>query len=175
MKRTLFNTVMGCLAALSLAGCGGSGSGGSGASSSGPSESLIGGGFDYMKLESKQSNDDFYYEIFLRPGQSCSLSLLKNGETHHSLPGTWRAESLGNGEFKLFLTGFPNEDKGCTISVNSSVKLTIPNYSKYREGEQEVDAELDSAPFTHNSGTGCKYSGSANLNCTVKQGVSPLG
>ena len=46
MKRTLFNTMMGCLAALSLAGCGGSGS-----SSSGPSESLISEGFDGVAIE----------------------------------------------------------------------------------------------------------------------------
>ncbi len=137
-----------------------------------------------MKLESKLSNDGFYYEIFLHPDQSCSLSLLKNGETHHSLSGTWSAESKGNGKFELSLTNFTDSidsKLGCTISVTSLVNLTIFDYSKYREGEQEVDAKFDDlAPFTHNlpstsSGTSCGYGGSANLNCTVKQGVSPLG
>ena len=168
--------MMGCLAALSLAGCGGSGAGGSGASSSGPSESLIIGAGYCMELKSPTSG----YTFRLSPNKSCELSIRSSeGNLLHVLEGTWSVESKGNGKFELSLTNFTdsiNPKPDCTISVTPSVNLTIFDYSKYCEREQEVDAKFDLAPFTHNlpstsSGTTCGYSGSVNSSCKAKQTI----
>ena len=162
MKRTLFNTMMGCLAALSLAGCGGSGS-----SSSGPSESLISEGFDGVAIEvgvatsggqspsayalGLDSSDQTFNLYLLKPGASSdSTSLI-----YHEVTGTWSAKSLGNGKFEIWL-GYTSDQSGCAISARSFV-LTIDNMEEYRTGVK-TGATLDKAPFIHDKAGNCGYS-----------------
>ena len=148
--------MMGCLAALSLAGCGGSGS-----SSSGPSESLISEGFERVVIDAGVTSGTSFsalYALELRSSpQTYRLILPKEGDAknpyHDNATGTWSAKSLGNGKFEIWLGD--TSDKGCTIS-GRSVVLTIDNMEKYRAGEETL-ATLDKAPFIH---TGeCGYSG----------------
>ena len=154
--------MMGCLAALSLAGCGGSGS-----SSSGPSESLISEGFEGVAIEvgvatsSSQSpsayllgldSSDQTFELFLlQPGASSDATPL----IYHEVTGTWSAKSLGNGKFEIWL-GDASDQSGCTISARSFV-LTIGNMEEYRTGVK-TGATLDKAPFTHDKTDQCVYS-----------------
>ncbi len=160
MKRTLFNTMMGCLAALALAGCGGSGS-----SSSGPSESLISEGFEGVVIELGVSTsggtlwDTAVYALVLdSSGQRCTLILpKKEGGTknpYHKVTGTWSAKSLGNGKFEIWL-GYTSDQSECTIH-GGTVELTIDNdyMAKYRAGEYAL-ATLDKMPFTHEGN--CDY------------------
>ena len=146
--------MMGCLAALSLAGCGGSGS-----SSSGPSESLIsegfeGVGFDAFVVPSDSSgySYSYAYALELRSSyQTFTLSLPK-GNSSHELTGTWSAKSLGNGKFELSLGDA--SDEGCKIT-GRTVVLTIDDMETYRAGG-ETTAKLSMAPFTHEGS--CSYS-----------------
>lgn len=154
--------MMGCLAALSLAGCGGSGS-----SSSGPSESLISEGFEGVGIDAGvatsggQSPSLVYALALYSSPQTYRLILPKEGDAknpyHNNVTGTWSAKSLGNGEFELWLGD--TLDNGCTIN-GGSVRLTIHGMEKYRAGEGTT-ATLRGAPFTH-KGT-CGYNGDAAL------------
>ncbi|MGN0811253.1 MAG: hypothetical protein ACI4PY_07110 [Akkermansia muciniphila] len=164
MKRTLFNTMMGCLAALSLAGCGGSGSSSSGPSaSSGPSESLISEGFEGVGIDagvatSGGQSPSLVYALALYSSPQTYRLKLPNAEDKlkydHEVTGTWSAKSLGNGEFELWLGD--TSDKGCTIS-GRSVVLTIDDMEKYRAGKGSM-ATLSMAPFTHDKTDQCGYS-----------------
>ena len=159
MKRTLFNTMMGCLAALSLAGCGGSGS-----SSSGPSESLISEGFNVVVInawdDASGSDGSAKYGFALDSSkQTFDLILPRSKDDpsnapYHYVTGTWSAKSLGNGKFEISLLDDASKQSGCTISARSFV-LTIDNMEEYRTGVK-TGATLDKAPFTH-EGT-CGYS-----------------
>ena len=160
MKRTLFNTMMGCFAALSLAGCGGSGS-----SSSGPSESLISEGFvgvaiDAAVATSGTSADSPLYALVLNSSdQTFKLYLLKAGgglkDSYHVVEGTWSAKSSGNRQFELSLTTL-TPDKGCTI-YGKSVDLTIDDMVKYRNGEVTWVTLSEKVPFIHDKAGDCGY------------------
>ena len=152
--------MMGCLAALALAGCGGSGS-----SSSGPSESLISEGFEGVGIDAgvATSGTSVYSPVYAlalnSSDQTFKLYLLKAGgdldDSYHKVEGTWSAKSLGNGQFELSLTN-PTSDKGCTIS-GRSVVLTIDDMEKYRAGKGSM-ATLSMAPFIHDKAGDCDYS-----------------
>ncbi len=152
--------MMGCLAALALAGCGGSGS-----SSSGPSESLISEGFEGVGIDAgvATSGTSVYSPVYAlalnSSDQTFKLYLLKAGgdldDSYHKVEGTWSAKSLGNGQFELSLTNLTS-DNGCTIS-GRSVVLTIGDMETYRAGKGSM-ATLDKAPFTHIGAGTCGYS-----------------
>ncbi|MGN0810488.1 MAG: hypothetical protein ACI4PY_03205 [Akkermansia muciniphila] len=171
MKRTLFNTMMGCLAALSLAGCGGSGgSGGSGGGSSSlPTESLISEGFSWMKVTVKATTTTgtttgYEYVFYFYAGGDCVFYLEEpagNGTVRkHQFDGaTWVAASQGNGVFRISISGgnlwsYPT-DSSCTIRFAEPIELHIPNMEKYRAGEVVSDAYFTSAPFTHGKESNC--------------------
>ena len=154
--------MMGCLAAMALAGCGGSGS-----SSSGPSESLISEGFEGVAIEvgvatSSSQSPSAYFLGLDSLDQKFNLYLLKPGVSsdstpliYHEVTGTWSAKSLGNGKFEISLLGDAS-DKGCRISGRSFV-LTIDNMEEYRTGVK-TGATLDKAPFIHDKAGNCGYS-----------------
>ena len=146
--------MMGCLAALSLAGCGGSGSGGSGASSSGPSERLIGEGY-HLVLLSDDSGKVSYACILESDGTCLFHTHAKeqgdNPKFHFT--GSWSEEYLGDGEFRITFSNV-SPTGTCKITCTRENTLTITNMSAYRAG-QPVTASFDQAPFTHEAGTNC--------------------
>ncbi len=160
MKRTLFNTMMGCLAALSLAGCGGSGGG----SSSVPTESLISEGFDWMEVTVDATSVRYGYKFYFYPNGDCEFYLKDgNGAKHHVDEAKWVATYQGNGVFRISISGgalttTPNITAGqenCTISFEQQIELNIPNMERYRDGKVVNDAHFTSAPFTHDKKNGC--------------------
>lgn len=150
MKRTLFNTMMGCLAALSLAGCGGSDS------STVPSESLISEGY-YLALVSDDDIGKVPYSCYLLSDGTCRF--YPHAILGFSFKGSWSAEFLGEGKFRITFSNFSKNDTSsyldCEITFTPGpITLTITNMSAYRAG-QRVAASFDKAPFNHTAGTEC--------------------
>lgn len=175
MKRTLFNTMMVCLAALSLAGCGGSGgSEGSGGGSSEAPVSLIGEGFNKVSFDCRQSSVDPDPEAYslelLEKGQNCLLYIQLGGVVEHTGEGTWSAEYQGNGNFKIDLDiTFPYAAP-CKVKVASSLVVNIPDMKTYQSGGKVSGASFTSSPFTHTAASGCKCSTQdASVNLTSVQ------
>ena len=143
--------MMGCLAAMALAGCGGSGS-----SSSGPSESLISEGFEGVGFDASVVTSDtsgYAYALELRSSDQTFTLFLPKGNSSHELTGKWSAKSLGNGKFELSLGDASYE--GCKIT-GRTVVLTIDDMETYRAGG-ETTAKLSMAPFTHEGSCGYSY------------------
>ncbi len=159
MKRTLFNTLMGCLAALSLAGCGGSGS--SGGSSTMPSESLISEGYSSVHLQASSGKYSYYY--VLNSDGTCLF--YPHYAKAYTFKGSWTAEFLGAGEspesgkfnitFGAFSPAAGSLELKCTIDHTSEITLTIDDMIAYRAATAPVDASFDKAPYTHQAGAGC--------------------
>ena len=167
--------MMGCLAVLSLAGCGGSGgSEGSGGGSSEAPVSLIGEGFNRVRFECKQDSVDpdpkAYSLELLEKGQYCLLYIQLGGVVKHTGEGTWSAEYQGNGNFKINLENikFPYAAP-CTVKVASSLVVNIPDMQTYQSGGAVSGASFTSSPFTHTaSGCGCSTQ-EASVNLTSVQ------
>ena len=156
MKRTLFNTMMGCLAALSLAGCGGSDSGGG--SSTVPSERLISEGYRLV-LRSNESGDKVSYAYVLESDGKCLFSPHETEDMDIIFTGRWSEESLGGEKFRITFSDFSKTgdplNLNCEIDFTTGpITLTITDMSAYRAG-QPVTASFDQAPFTHEAGTNC--------------------
>ena len=145
---------MGCLAALSLAGCGGSGGG----SSTVPSESLISEGY-HLVLLSDDSNKVSYACILESDGKCLFYphAVEQGNNPDFSVTGSWKEEFSGDGEFRITFSGSSKAraslDCGITFT-QETITLTIPNMRAYRAGQQ-VAASFDQAPFTHKPGTNC--------------------
>lgn len=171
--------MMGCLAALSLAGCGGSGSGGSGASSSGPSERLINEGYSSVVLNAFTSGSTYYYT--LKSDGTCKL--WPHYPKDIRFEGRWTAEFLGAGEtpesgkFKITFGAFSLASdplgSNCKIDHISEITLTITDMSAYRRAalNDPVEAEFDKVPYTHQAGTGCTYQSAVGMKLTVANGT----
>ena len=166
--------MMGCLAALSLAGCGGSGSGGSGASSSGPSESLISEGYSSVHLQASSGKYSYYY--VLNSDGTCLFY------PHYAKPytfkGRWTAEFLGAGEtpesgkFKITFGAFSpatgSLELKCTIDHTSEITLTIDDMIAYRAATAPVDASFDRVPYTHTAGDDCPDRSSVGMGLNLQ-------
>ena len=142
--------MMGCLAALSLAGCGDSGGG----SSTVPSERLISEGY-HLVLLSDDSGKVSYACILESDGTCLFHTHAKeqgdNPKFHFT--GSWSEEYLGDGEFRITFSNV-SPTGTCKITCTRENTLTITNMSAYRAG-QPVTASFDQAPFTHEAGTNC--------------------
>ena len=162
MKRTLLNIMMGCLAALSLAGCGSSG-GGSG--SGGSSDS---GGDPSWASDSLRIADNKIVEI-TESNNSYKLILLSNGTcqiddkiSEASFKGKWSDYPTEKVKFVITISGLTTSTQPakctCEIKVEPQIVLTIPadKWDAYREGT-EVSATLDRLPFTHDTGCAASY------------------
>lgn len=173
MKRTLFNTMMGCFAALSLAGCGssggGSGSGGSSDSGGDPSwasDSLLIEGTGGVGIE--ESGGSYY--LSLLSSRTCWINDYKSGA---SFQGEWSAQPTGKGKFEITISGLGSSVTDtkctCTIKVEPQIVLTIPadKWDAYREGT-EVSATLDRLPFTHDTGCAVSYPSGVGTSVKVK-------
>ncbi|MCI6981962.1 MAG: hypothetical protein MR894_07110 [Akkermansia muciniphila] len=157
MKRTLFNTtMMGCLAALSLAGCGDSGGG----SSTVPSESLISEGFDWMEVTVGATSVCYGYKFRFYPEGNCGFRLTDDVNAEHIVnDAKWEAAYQGNGVFLISISGGNSlpADSSCEIRFAQPIELYISNMEKYRDGEVVKDPRFTSAPFTHVKHNGCPF------------------
>ena len=143
--------MMGCLAALSLAGCGDSGGG----SSTVPSESLISEGYHSVFLLSADVNSKVSYLCSLKSDGTCTFSLHKQED--FSFVGSWREKFLGDGKFQITFDGVSldknTQNWDCDITFTPGpITLTITDMSKYRAAQYLVAASFDQAPFTHKAG-----------------------
>ncbi len=144
--------MMGCLAALSLAGCGDSGGG----SSTVPSERLISEGYSTVKLSSDESGK-VSYGCILESNGMCLFFPVR--PSSFCFKGRWTEEFLGDGKFLITFGDFSplvtSANWKCTIDFTPGpITLTITNMSAYRAA-QEVSASFDKAPFTHTAGDDC--------------------
>ena len=153
MKRTLFNTMMGCLAALSLAGCGGSDSGGG--SSTVPSESLISEG--YHLVLSSDDPGKVSYLCTLKSDGKCLFYPHGTEDMGFSFNGSWTETFLGGGKFRITFSVFSkaSDSLDCKITFTQEITLTIKDMSAYRAAQAPVEGYFDQAPFTHEAGTEC--------------------
>ena len=165
MKRTLFNTMMGCLAALSLAGCGGSDSGGG--SSTVPSESLISEGYSLVQLSYHPDGDGDTRANIYRLWADGTCQFIPHYPYEISFKGRWEAKYLGPGDTPgsgKFLITFYGVSKDVNskswdcvdIPSTQEITLNITDMSKYRAGWNSVAASFDKAPFTHKAEAGTK-------------------
>lgn len=176
MKRTLFNTMMGCFAALSLAGCGssggGSGSGGSSDSGGDPSwasDSLLIEGTGGVGIE--ESGGSYY--LGLLSSRTCWINDYKSGA---SFQGEWSDYPTEKGKFVITISGLTTSTQPtkctCEIKVEPQIVLTIPadQWDAYREGREgtEVSATLDRLPFTHDTGCAVSYPSGVGTSVKVK-------
>ena len=150
--------MMGCLAALSLAGCGGSDSGGG--SSTVPSERLISEGYRLV-LRSDESGDKVSYVCALESDGKCLFSPHETEGMGIIFTGRWSEESLGGEKFRITFSGFSKTDDplnlNCKIDFTTGpITLTITDMSAYRAAQAPVEGSFDQAPFTHTAETdGC--------------------
>ena len=146
---------MGCLAALSLAGCGDSGGG----SSTVPSERLISEGYCLI-LRSDESGDKVSYLCWLFSNGKC-LFYPHEEDTGFSFNGSWTETFLGGGKFRITFSGFSKvgDSLYCEITFTPGpIILTIHDMRAYRAAQAPVDGSFDKAPFTH----GADCPGNAN-------------
>ena len=156
--------MMGCLAALSLAGCGGSDSGGG--SSTVPSESLISEGYNSVYLNSYNIDSEVGYVCFLRSDGACTF--IPNSPHTFRFKGSWTEKFLGDGKFLITFDNLSEHGNSLNCGITFTpgpITLTITNMSAYRAA-QEVTASFDKEPFTHTPGTGC--------NVTATKGATKL-
>ena len=158
MKHTLFNTMLGCLAALSLAACGGGGGGGDSSSASAGS-SLLSPGYNKVNLGG-QMDDEKIYSIDLIRGGECRLSFWDAASADavsaiEGYVGCWTERQSADGSFKIQID-LPTTDVGCDITCNNPMILRIPaaEMTRYRNGE-EVTGSFDSSPLTHGASGSC--------------------
>ncbi|MGN0811845.1 MAG: hypothetical protein ACI4PY_10165 [Akkermansia muciniphila] len=164
MKHTLFNTAVGCLAALSLAACGG-GSGGSDSSSASAGSSLLSPGYNIVTLDGLMDDGKGYTFDLIRGGE-CDLSFWNTAlyEDHQWVEdyyGRWTERQLADGSFEIQVTGLTPEPEsttkaGCVITCNNPMILRIPaaEMARYRNGE-EVTGSFASSPLTHGAKARC--------------------
>lgn len=167
MKHTLFNTAVGCLAALSLAGCGGSGGGG-GSSSGASGSSLISPGYNTVTLDGLMDDGKGYTFDLIRGGD-CDLSFWNTAlyEDHawvEDYNGHWTERQLADGSFEIQVTGLTPAPEsttkaGCVITCNNPMVLRIPadEMARYRAGEV-VTGTFASSPLTHKATARCRIS-----------------
>ena len=165
MKHTLFNTMLGCLAALSLAACGGGGGGGDSSSASAGS-SLLSPGYNKVNLDG-QMDDKKIYRIDLIRGGECRLSFWDAASAEAVIAiegyvGCWTERQSADGSFEIQITGLTpapesTTNAGCVITCNNPMILRIPadEMARYRNGELVAGCSFDASPLTHEATTGC--------------------
>ena len=145
--------MMGCLAALSLAGCGDSGGG----SSTVPSESLISEGYHLVLFSDDPSKVS--YICTLKSDGKCLFYPHGTEDMGIIFTGRWSEESLGGEKFRITFSGFSKTDDpfnlNCEITFTQEITLTIKDMSAYRAAQAPVEGYFDQAPFTHEAGTEC--------------------
>ena len=148
--------MMGCLAALSLAGCGDSGGG----SSIVPSESLISEGYHGVLLGSVEDSKVGYL-CTLKSDGTCTFYPHKRPD-YFIFRGRWTEKFLGDGKFQITFDGVSldknTQNWNCDITFTPGpITLTITDMRAYRAAQYLVDASFDQAPFTHKAeaGTNC--------------------
>ena len=150
MKSTLFNTILGCLAALSLAGCGNS-SKGDGQSSSSSVPGLLSPGNDAVTLSGMMSNTiREYYTIKLERTGKCTINVM--GVTYS---GQWQDLTESSDCFKIsFVGSFEGGISGRSLNPADSVELHLPEggVTNYRGGMPVSDAWFSVEPFTYTLG-----------------------
>ena len=159
--------MLGCLAALSLAGCGGSGGGG-GSSSASSGSSLISPGYNTVTLDGLMDDGKGYTFDLIRGGY-CDLSFWNTAlyEEHawvEDYNGRWIERQLADGSFEIQVTGLTPAPEsttkaGCVITCNNPMILHIPaaEMARYRAGEV-VTGFFDSSPLTHGAKARCYIS-----------------
>lgn len=164
MKHTLFNTAVGCLAALSLAACGG-GSGGSDSSSASAGSSLLSPGYNIVTLDGLMDDGKGYTFDLIRGGY-CDLSFWNTAlyEDHawvEDYYGRWTERQLADGSFEIQVTGLTPAPEsttkaGCVITCNNPMILRIPaaEMARYRAGKV-VTGSFASSPLTHGAKARC--------------------
>ena len=155
---------MGCLAALSLADCGGGGGGGDSSSGSSGS-SLLSPGYNIVTLDGLMDDRKGYTFDLIRGGE-CDLSFWNTAlyEDHQWVEdyyGRWTERQLADGSFEIQVTGLTPAPEsttkaGCVITCNNPMILRIPaaEMARYRNGE-EVTGSFDDEPLTHKAKKDC--------------------
>ncbi len=157
MKHTLFNTMLGCLAALSLAACGGGG--GSDSSSASSGSSLLSPGYDTVLLDGQMDDGKLYTIDLIRGGECCirfwDADTYEEADDSEDYEGRWTELQSADGSFKIQID-LPTTDVGCDITCNNPMTLRIPadEMARYRNGE-EVTGSFDSSPLTHGASGSC--------------------
>ena len=148
MKSRLFNIMLGCLAALSLAGCGGHNNddAGSPSSTSSSNPGLLNPGSARVTLEGKMVNASDYC-IDLKKDGSCIISV----DYRREFRGSWQALTTEDTEaFMIKLVGpFTSDSSDFWITPADTVKLSFPGggLEAYRAGNPVSDACFDKSPF----------------------------
>lgn len=158
--------MLGCLAALSLAACGGGGGGDSSSGSSGSSgSSLLSPGYNIVTLDGLMDDRKGYTFDLIRGGE-CDLSFWNTAlyEDHQWVEdyyGRWTEHQLADGSFEIQVTGLTPAPEsttkaGCVITCNNPMILRIPaaEMARYRDGEV-VTGSFDSSPLTHGAKARC--------------------
>ena len=155
--------MMGCLAALSLAGCGGSGGGSGGGSDAGgdsswASDSLLIDGTGGVKIT--ESGGSYYLSLL-----SYGMCWINDEKSGAEFQGQWSAQPTGKGKFLITISDLTTSSGPtqctCTIAVASPIELTIPadKWDAYRNREDVSSATLNRPPFTHDTGCASYPSG----------------
>lgn len=169
MKSTLFNIMLGCLAALSLAGCGNS-SKGDGHSSSSSVPGLLNSGSTSVTLQGTMGNT-YLYTIRLERTGDCLISTMGDVDTFmgawQDFKGSWKDMTDSTNSFKIQFIG-PFEAVGFAppnvgITTVDTVELRLPEgaLENYRSDNVVTGASFNVAPFTYTSQSGT-YNDTAN-------------
>ncbi len=159
MKHTLFNTMLGCLAALSLAACGGGG-GGSDSTSASDGSSLLSPGYDTVLLDGQMDDGKLYTIDLIRGGECCirfwDADTYEEAYDSEDYEGRWTELQSADGSFKIQID-LPTTNVGCVITCNNPMILRIPagEMARYRNGEVVAGCSFDSSPLTHEATAGC--------------------
>ena len=143
--------MLGCLAALSLAGCGNS-SKGEGHSSSSSVSGLLNPGSDAVTLSGMMINTIIrdQYTIKLERTGKCTINVM--GVTYS---GQWQDLTESSDCFKISFVGpFEGGISGRSLNPADSVELHLPEggVSNYRDGMPVSDAWFSVEPFTYTLG-----------------------
>ncbi|MCI7698249.1 MAG: hypothetical protein MSQ05_02510 [Akkermansia sp.] len=160
MKSTLFNTMLGCLAALSLAGCGGHNNDDAASSSSSSSSSvsgLLNPDDTYVKIVGEMS-DLNTYDIRLYNNGNCTIRItdVSNTVSFYAFYGKWEDMTDSTEAFMIaFVKPFVTTAQNASVEPADTVRLTFPEgaMESYRAGHEVFNASFDKSPFTYKSGS----------------------
>ena len=175
MNSTLFNTMLGCLAALSLAGCGNSSKGDVSSSSSAETMDLISDGFNIVEIVGGMENGGSgSYYIRLRSNSSCTIKCIQDQSGIDTWGAHWSGSHKPDGSYHITISDVCKMDSGCDIHISNPLVLRIPDdqLPSYRSGAEISGASFDSPPFTHKAADDCLLGVSAGTEEGTS--VSPL-